>query len=149
MQIERFIDRDLFSGGALRPYGIARSGSGTSRNAQTRRNTEVEAERRNPMRHLNPSKAAISVGTVVGAWHLVWVTLVAIGVAKAVMDFVLKLHFIQLDYTLAPFALSTAAMLVGLTFAIGALFGLLFALVWNWLSVRSEAADIEPAFSSR
>ena len=101
------------------------------------------------MRHLNPSKAAISVGTVVGAWHLVWVTLVAIGVAKAVMDFVLKLHFIELDYTLAPFALLTAAMLVGLTFAIGALFGLLFALVWNWLSVRSEAADIEPAFSSR
>jgi len=101
------------------------------------------------MRHLNPSKAAISVGTVVGAWHLMWVTLVAVGVAKAVMDFVLRLHFIQLDYTLAPFALSTAAMLVGLTFAIGALFGLLFALVWNWLSERSEAMEVEPAFSSR
>ena len=101
------------------------------------------------MRHLNPSKAAISVGAVVGAWHLMWVTLVAIGVAKAVMDFVLNLHFIQLNYTLAPFAISTAAMLVGLTFATGALFGLLFALVWNWLSVRSEAVDIEPAFSSR
>jgi len=101
------------------------------------------------MRHLNPSKAAISVGTVLGAWHLMWVMLVAIGAAKVVMDFVLKLHFIQLDYTLAPFAISTAAMLVGLTFAIGALFGLVFALVWNWLSVRSEARDIEPAFSSR
>jgi len=101
------------------------------------------------MRHLSPSKAAISVGTVLGAWHLMWVTLVAIGAAKAVMDFVLKLHFIQLDYTLAPFAISTAAMLVGLTFAIGALFGLVFALVWNWLSGRAEAGDIEPAFSSR
>jgi hypothetical protein len=101
------------------------------------------------MRHLNPSRAAVSVGAVVGAWHLMWVILVAIGVAKAVMDFVLRLHFIQLDYTLAPFAMSTAAMLVALTFAIGALFGLLFALVWNWLSERSEAMDIEPAFSSR
>lgn len=101
------------------------------------------------MRHLNPSKAAISVGTVLGAWHLMWVTLVAIGAAKVVMDFVLKLHFIQLEYTLAPFAISTAAMLVGLTFVIGALFGLVFALVWNWLSVRAEARDIEPAFSSR
>lgn len=109
----------------------------------------VKAERGSSMRHLNPSKAAISVGTVVGAWHLMWVTLVAIGVAKAVMDFVLKLHFIQLDYELAPFAMSTAIMLIGLTFAIGALFGFLFALVWNWLSVRSEAMDIEPAFSSR
>jgi len=78
-----------------------------------------------------------------------WVILVAVGVAKAIMGFVLKVHFIQLDYTLAPFALSTEAMLVGLTFAIGALFGFVFALVWNWLSERSEAMDIEPAFSSR
>lgn len=101
------------------------------------------------MRHVNPSKAAISVGAVVGAWHLMWVTLVAIGVAKGVMDFVLKLHFIQIDYELAPFAMSTAAMLVGLTFAIGAIFGFVFALVWNWLSVRSDAMDVEPAFNSR
>lgn len=101
------------------------------------------------MRHLNPSKAAITVGAVFGLWHLMWVTLVAIGIAKAVMDFVLKLHFIQFDFTLAPFAISTAAMLVGLTFAIGALFGLVFALIWNWLSVRSEAIGIDPAFSTR
>jgi hypothetical protein len=101
------------------------------------------------MRHLNPSRAAISVGSVLGAWHLMWVTLVATGLAKAVMDFVLKLHFIQLDYTLAPFVLSTSAMLVALTFAIGALFGFIFALVWNWLSVRSEAMGIDPAFSTR
>ena len=101
------------------------------------------------MRHLNPSRAAVSVGAVVGAWHLMWVTLVAVGVAKAVMDFVLRLHFIELDYTLAPFALPTAAMLVGLTFAIGALFGFVFAIVWNWLSVRSEAMGIDPAFSTR
>ncbi|WP_309660927.1 hypothetical protein [Sphingomonas sp.] len=101
------------------------------------------------MRHLNPSKAAISVGAVFAVWHLMWVTLVAIGIAKAVMDFVLKLHFIQFNFTLAPFTISTAAMLVGLTFVIGALLGLVFALVWNWLSDRSEPADRNPAFSSR
>lgn len=100
------------------------------------------------MRHLNPSKAAISVGTVLGAWHLMWVTLVAIGAAKVVMDFVLKLHFIQLDYTLAPFVISTAALLVGLTFAIGALFGLVFALVWNWLSGSDRSAR-RPALSAQ
>lgn len=101
------------------------------------------------MRHLNPSKAAISVGAVLGVWHLIWVTLVAIGAAKAVMDFVLKLHFIQFDYTLAPFAISTAAMLVGLSSVIGAVLGLVFALVWNWLSERSEAAYHNPAFTMR
>ena len=67
-------------------------------------------------------------------------TLVAIGWAKPVMDFVLRLHFIQMQYALAPFALSTAAMLVALTFCIGALFGILFALVWNWLA-SGQATD--------
>jgi hypothetical protein len=96
------------------------------------------------MRHLNPSRAAVSVGTVLGAWHLMWVILVAVGGAKAVMDFVLSLHFIQLDYRLAPFALSTAITLVGLTFAIGAVMGLVFALVWNWLSLRPYARRYVP-----
>ena len=91
------------------------------------------------MRHLNPTKAAISVGAVFGVWHLMWVTLVAAGAAKPVMDFVFKLHFIQFDYALMPFAVSTATMLVGLTSAIGAMLGLVFALVWNWLSRHPEA----------
>jgi hypothetical protein len=107
------------------------------------------AERRLSMRHFNPSNAAISVGTVLGAWHLLWVALVATGIAKPVLDFVLRLHFLQFEYTLAPFILSTAAMLVGLTFIIGALVGLLFALVWNWLGRRPEAAERGPALSVR
>jgi len=103
------------------------------------------------MRQLSPAKAAISVGAVFGVWHLMWVTLVATGVARPVMDFILKLHFIQLDYTLAPFAVSTAVTLVGLTFAIGAMLGLVFALVWNWLSRRpsADSAAERPAFSPR
>ena len=36
------------------------------------------------------------------------------------------------------------AGLVGLTVAIGALFGFVFAIVWNWLSVRSEAMGYRP-----
>ena len=89
------------------------------------------------MRQLSPAKAAISVGAVFGVWHMMWVTLVATGVAKPVMDFILKLHFIRFDYTLAPFAASTALTLVALTFAIGAMLGLVFALLWNWLSGRT------------
>ena len=101
------------------------------------------------MPHLNPSKAAISVGTVLGAWHLSWVALVAAGVAKPVLDFVLRLHFLQFDYGLAPFVLSTAALLVGLTFTIGAIMGLVFAWVWNWLSRNSESVERRTAYSSR
>lgn len=89
------------------------------------------------MRHLSPTKSAIALGSVIGLWHLIWVTLVGIGWAKPVMDFILRLHFINLQYSLEPYAAATAALLVVLTFTIGASFGAIFALVWNWLSVES------------
>jgi hypothetical protein len=85
------------------------------------------------MRHINPVKAGLSVGAVIGLYHLLWVSLVALGWAKPVLDFVLKLHFIQLQYDLAPFVIGTAALLVAITFGVGFLFGLVFACVWNWL----------------
>lgn len=90
------------------------------------------------MRHINPVKAAISVGAVIGAYHLAWAALVASGVAKTILDFVLKLQFLQFDYQLMPFSVGTAATLVGLTFAIGSAFGFVFAIVWNWLASRGE-----------
>ena len=90
------------------------------------------------MRRINPTKAGLSVGAVIGVWHLIWVTFVAAGWARQIMDFVLNLHFIKLQYELAPFVLGTAAMLVALTFCVGALFGVLFALIWN--SLAFEAA---------
>lgn len=89
------------------------------------------------MRHISPTKTAIAVGTVIGLWHVIWVTLVGVGWAKAVMDFVLQLHFIKLQYELAPYAATTAGGLVLLTFAVGASFGLVFALIWNWLTFET------------
>ena len=86
------------------------------------------------MRRINPAKAALAVGIVIGLYHLAWVGLVASGLAKPFMDFVLKLHFIQFDYQMAPFDAATGAMLVALTFTIGAIFGFVFAVVWNWLA---------------
>ena len=94
------------------------------------------------MRRIIPAKAALAVGIVIGIYHLAWVGLVAGGLAKPFMDFVLKLHFIQFDYGMAPFDAATGAMLVALTFTIGALFGLVFAVVWNWLAAKP--ADQSP-----
>lgn len=85
------------------------------------------------MRHINPFRAATSVGVVLALFHFTWAMLVALGWAKPIMDFVLGLHFIQLEYSMAPFAAGTAAGLVALTFSVGYLFGLVFALVWNRL----------------
>lgn len=91
------------------------------------------------MRHINPIKAGLSVGIVIGLWHFIWVALVAVGWAKTIMDFILRLHFINLQYELAPFAFGIAASLVAITFTIGFLFGAIFALVWNWLAAPQAA----------
>lgn len=90
------------------------------------------------MRQMSPAKAALSVGIVIGLYHLAWIALVASGLAKPFLDFILRLHFIRLDYEMVAFAPGTAALLVALTFSIGALFGLVFALVWNWLTSRAN-----------
>ncbi|HJP68332.1 MAG TPA: hypothetical protein VJ846_05465 [Sphingomicrobium sp.] len=95
------------------------------------------------MRAISPAKTAFAVGAVVCIYHLIWVALVALGWAKPVMDFVLRLHFIRLQYDIAPFLFSTAAMLLALTFCFGAFFGFVFALVWNWLAAAK--AQVTPA----
>ena len=90
------------------------------------------------MRRISPLRAAVSVGTVLGLWHFMWVMLVGIGWAKPVLDFVLQLHFLKVDYTLAPYAEITAAELVFVTFSVGAALGAVFAIIWNWLTGEAE-----------
>jgi hypothetical protein len=92
------------------------------------------------MRHISPLKSGAAVGAVIALWHLVWVTLVGLGYAKPVLDFILRLHFIDLQYRLEPYAVSTASTLVLLTFALGAVFGALFAVIWNSLNKESTPA---------
>lgn len=86
------------------------------------------------MRKIHPLKAALSVGIVIGLYHWLWVVLVDLGAAKSVLDFILRLHFIQLDIQLMPYDAMTGMLLVGITFTIGGMFGLIFAYVWNWLA---------------
>ena len=97
------------------------------------------------MRRINPVKSALSVGGVIGLYHAVWSGIVAANLAKPVLDFILQLHFLQFSYELVAFDLRTAASLVALTFAVGALFGFVFALIWNALSRRSVEGDVEYA----
>lgn len=101
------------------------------------------------MRHMNPAKAAISVGAVIGLWHLMWVAVVAVGWAKPVLDYILRLHFIQFQVSIAPFTIGTAAILVALTFTLGALFGSVFALVWNWLGDGKATENVPHAGPAR
>lgn len=90
------------------------------------------------MRPINTVKTGLSTGAMLGLLHLMWASLVAAGWGQAVLDFVLRLHMIRFDFTVGPFVLVTAAGLVALTFSLGLLFGLVFALIWNGLAARAD-----------
>ncbi len=81
--------------------------------------------------HLNPQKAALSIGLFIGGWHLVWSLLVAFGWAQPLVDFVLWMHMISLPYVVKSFDMSAAATLIILTTVAGYIFGLIFARIWN------------------
>lgn len=99
------------------------------------------------MRHIHPFRAGVAVGTVIALWHACWVVLIGLGWAKPVLDFVLRLHFIQLQYQLEPYAAVTAAMLIGVTFCVGMSVGVVFALVWN--SLVNDNAHSSAGLSAR
>lgn len=85
------------------------------------------------MRTLNATKVGLTLGLVIGLWHLTWAALVAAGWAQPAIDFIFRIHFIDLAVQIRPFDGTTAAMLVVLTGTIGFVVGFIFALVWNWL----------------
>lgn len=86
------------------------------------------------MRRISPARAAFSVGLAIGLYHAAWAALVATGAAQPLLDYLLQLPFIEGAYTVAPFDADTAVMLIVLTYAIGAQFGLVSALIWNWIA---------------
>lgn len=97
------------------------------------------------MRYISPGKAAAALGAATGALHFVWSMLVASGTAKAVLDFILMLHFMSIDIQMQPFNIRFAIVLIALTAAIGAAFGFVLALVWNALAgARRPVSGHEP-----
>ena len=89
---------------------------------------------------LNPCRAGLALGAAVGSFHLLWSALVAGGVAQQILAFILWLHFIQLTVRIAPFDPGVAAMLVGVTAALGFVGGATFAALWNWIVNARRAA---------
>lgn len=80
---------------------------------------------------LNPNKVGVVLAAAMGAFHAGWALLVALGVAQPLIDFILKLHFINPVYVIQPFNLATALGLIVFTSAVGYATGLVYALLWN------------------
>lgn len=85
------------------------------------------------MSTINPVRAGLVLGAVIGLWHLSWSLLVALGWAQSFVDFIFWIHFIKPVYVVETFNPGRAAILVAVTAAIGFVIGSVFAVLWNWV----------------
>jgi hypothetical protein len=73
------------------------------------------------------------IGALIGGWHLLWASLVALGWAQPVIDFIFWMHFIRPVYVVGTFDAAIAIVLVVITSGIGYALGCVFAVLWNGL----------------
>jgi hypothetical protein len=83
------------------------------------------------MQSLNPHKAGLAVGAVLGGWHFLWSLLVAAGWAQPFIDFIFWIHFIKPIHVIETFAVGRALLLILVTAAIGYAIGATFGVLWN------------------
>jgi hypothetical protein len=91
---------------------------------------------------LKKNKTGLIVGALSGSWHLLWISLVGIGVAQQFLDWIYRLHFLTNPFHVAEFNVVTAALLVFISFSGGYLTGWFFALLWNALPRRQASINL-------
>lgn len=87
----------------------------------------------------NPMKIALFSGLSFSFLHVTWAILVLTKVAKPLMDWILSLHFLTIDYAVDDFNFLTAAKLITFTFILGYATGFLFTTVWNMIDKPKKA----------
>lgn len=85
-----------------------------------------------------PFRAGLALGAAMAAVHLLWSVLVMTGWAQALSDFIFWIHFIRPPYTIMPFDLGRAGLLVLVTGGAGLILGSVLAVIWNALQPRPE-----------
>lgn len=83
------------------------------------------------MNQVNAHKVGLVVGGMLAIWHAVWALLVLVGVAKLFLDWIFSLHFLNFQYSINPFSLGTALLLVIVTGVIGYVVGAVLGWLWN------------------
>lgn len=81
--------------------------------------------------HIQPNKAGLVLGAVVGGVHLLWSLLVLVGWAQGLANFSMWAHMARFDLVVGPFDLSAAVTVIVVAALIGYCVGYAFATVWN------------------
>ncbi len=82
---------------------------------------------------MNPVKTGIALGKLFGGVHLVWVILVALGWAQALVNFSMWAHMVSAPTVVQAFDLSAAVTVVLIATLVGYILGYVFGNIWNWL----------------
>ena len=80
---------------------------------------------------MSGKKLGLTLGSFLALIHLIWVALIAVGLAQPLMDFVYRMHSLNNPFTVMPFDIGYAVGLVVLTFVMGNVVGHIFAFVWH------------------
>ncbi len=90
------------------------------------------------MNKVSSNKIGLVLGGILALWHALWAVLVLAGVAKPIMDWILKLHFLNIEYSLNDFDIVNAVLLVLVTGAIGYILGVIVGWLWNMIHDASH-----------
>jgi hypothetical protein len=85
---------------------------------------------------LNPKQTGLALGLFAAILHAAWAILVALGVAKPLMNWAIRLHFIADQHAVDPFSIGNALMLVVFAFIMAFIVGYVFANIWNWTAKK-------------
>jgi hypothetical protein len=82
--------------------------------------------------YLDEKQAVLGFGCFAAFMHALWVILIFAGSAQKFLDWIFGLHMVNTAVTVTGINITTAVMLIAVTFIFGAVFGGLFAKIWNW-----------------
>lgn len=85
---------------------------------------------------LKGHKAGVVIGLFVAALHVLWAIAVALGVGQTYLNWIFPLHFINNLYTVMPFSLLNAVLLVIVAFIGGYVATWLFVWLWNVIKLK-------------
>jgi hypothetical protein len=79
----------------------------------------------------NPNIVGFYCGALISFCHLVWVVMVALGLAQGWLNFIFGLHFVSNPFKVGVFNVGAATALVIMTFVVGYVVGWVSTWAWN------------------
>ena len=83
------------------------------------------------MNKLSAKSVGLTLGLFAALVQVGWSVLVALGGAKPLYDFILRMHFLSVQYSFEQFSLARAISLVVIAFVVAFVIGWVFATIWN------------------